>query len=116
MRGVKLRELEKRIVKCIDHVLLQLGKNIRYVIYWYLEKEFGIKKEDIPKRPKEFIRALETVFGSGAKVMERLMIDVMEEEFKLNLQVEDLEEAVQEVYRAAGRGHWSWAKHLYNLF
>lgn len=99
----------------MDHALLQLGKSIRYVIYWYLNKEFGMKKEEIPKRPEEFVKALETVFGSGAKVIERLMIDAIAEEFRLNLQVESLEEAVQEVYKVVGRRRKSRAQHPYNL-
>ncbi len=35
------------------------GGNHKNVIYWYVENEYGLKREDIPEKPEEFLNGLE---------------------------------------------------------
>jgi hypothetical protein len=47
-----MKEYEAKIIDVIDHTLSQLGESVKVALYWHLENEFKIKKEDIPKSPK----------------------------------------------------------------
>lgn len=58
-----------KIIKVVDDVLLSLGYNVREVIYWYMQKNFSLKKEDIEKKPEKFIEVLETIYGGGATLL-----------------------------------------------
>jgi len=40
-----------------------------------------LKKEEIPDKPEEFITGLEKIYGSGARVIERLIVSEMAGEF-----------------------------------
>ena len=51
------------------------------IVYWYQENEQGLKKEEIPDKPEEFITGLEKIYGSGARVIERLIVSEMASEF-----------------------------------
>ena len=39
-------------------------------VYFYLEKNFAIEKQDIPNKIEEFTNAIEKIFGHGAKILE----------------------------------------------
>jgi hypothetical protein len=70
-----------RVLKCVDRGLRCLGETVKRIVYWYLENEQGLKREEIPDKPQEFIIGLEKIYGSGAKIIERFIVSEMVDEF-----------------------------------
>lgn len=70
-----------------------MGESVKYAIYWHLEHTFGLKKSKIPSRPKEFLRALENIYGVGALVIEKGIVREINKEF--GIEANDLVEAVK---------------------
>jgi hypothetical protein len=75
---LKRKEFDVLLLKVIDEQLIGLFGEIgaRYV-YEYLVKRDCLKKEDIPKKIDVFAKALEDFFGSGAYVIQRLVLTNM---------------------------------------
>jgi len=77
-------ELEQEIMKCIDDGLQPLGDSGQYVVYRYLENHFGLKREDIPKKPEIFRKGLILIFGEkGADIIEKWIIEKLKISFNL---------------------------------
>jgi hypothetical protein len=88
-------------MECVDDGLKELGQSVRKVVYFHLEKNFGIKKYEIPVEPKAFCRALHAIFGQGANVIEKLIVQRIQEKFGLSLNSQtSLVEAVQTVMKS----------------
>jgi len=64
---------KKVFLKAVDEGLSALGEGIAQAIYYHIEKKHGIKREQILDRPEVFHRALGSLFGSGAIVVEKLI-------------------------------------------
>ncbi len=90
-------EVKYKLLRCIDEGLNSLGSTIKQVIYWYLENEFGVKKNEILDKPEEFIRALKLIYGCGVVVFENMIVRKIREEF--NVRSEDFVSAIMEVKR-----------------
>ena len=93
---------EDRVLECIDRGLSSLGKSTRQSIYWHIEHQYGLKREYIPGRPKEFIKALKTLFGPGASPLERMIVREMNSAFKVVKKAESFEEAVAQARKVDG--------------
>ncbi len=63
------RIFEKLLLEAVDEALSLLGMSSKH-IYFHLEKDFNINKQDIPHKIEEFENAIEEIFGFGAKVLE----------------------------------------------
>jgi len=62
-------------LQAIDQVLLGvLGKTGSEAVYSYLERNCGLRKEELPKRLETFASGIEAAFGSGALIIEKLII------------------------------------------
>lgn len=61
---------EKALNEAVDHALTKLCPQTKQAIYTYLEKEHGINPTSIAKYPEKFVKAIETAFGSSAKLIE----------------------------------------------
>jgi hypothetical protein len=69
----------KSLLEAVDEGLSLVGKSAKQIIYFYLEKNFNITRDDVPQRVEEFANALEKMFGSGAKIIE---IQIMKKLYK----------------------------------
>jgi len=67
-------DVQTQIIECVDVTFQKLGQSVSQVIYFHLEKNFGIKKENIPNQPEALSKALHAIFGKGAKVIEQLIL------------------------------------------
>ncbi|MEM3506597.1 MAG: hypothetical protein QW589_00315 [Candidatus Bathyarchaeia archaeon] len=74
-------EFENKVLRCIDKAIGSLGESVKHAIYWHLEHAKNLKYEEIPKKPEEFIKALESIFGEGTKVLERIIVREISLEF-----------------------------------
>lgn len=63
-------DFKELLLEAVDAALSPLGDSSKQAIYFYLEKNFTVKKQDIPNKIEEFTNAIEEIFGYGAKILE----------------------------------------------
>lgn len=68
------KSFEELFLEAVDEALASLGDSVSQVIYFHLEKEFKIAKEEIPYNLNEFANGLEKIFGLGARFIEILVM------------------------------------------
>lgn len=75
---VSQRSLRKKfnilLIEAIDEAISSPGESSKTAIYYHLETAFNIKKQEIPNKVDVFSRALERLFGFGAKHLEILFM------------------------------------------
>ncbi len=77
-------KVNEKIIKCVDDGLQVLGESVKHVIYFYLERNFQLKKTEIPENPETFCKAINSLFGEdGAKLIEESIRQKMELRFNL---------------------------------
>lgn len=64
------RGCEKLLLDAVDEGLAWLGDSARQTIYYYLENDFNVKRQDIPRKIEEFADAIEKIFGAAAGLLE----------------------------------------------
>jgi hypothetical protein len=65
----------KILIEAVDYGLLILGGSARKAIYFHLEKDYSLTKEMIPENMEAFVNGLERMFGAGAAVIERSILE-----------------------------------------
>ena len=65
---------EATVLDAVDNGLAVLGESVRGAVYYHVERSFGIRREEIPKRLEAFHEALGRLLGEGARVVERLVV------------------------------------------
>lgn len=68
-------DFEKLFMEAVDEALKVLGESCRQMIFFHLEKSYSIKRHDIPKKPEAFAAGLEKIFGAGASVLQKLILE-----------------------------------------
>jgi hypothetical protein len=77
-------KLEKRIMQCVDDGVEVLGDSGKKAIYYYLKKNFRLKREQIPQKPEKFCRGLTLMFGEeGADMIENCIVEKLRMTFHL---------------------------------
>lgn len=84
---MKRMNFDKTLLEAVDHALLSFGESPRKAIYYHLDKNFKIQKENIPEEAEKFASALNAIFGSGATVIEKLIVKDLYQ--RLNLSFEE---------------------------
>jgi hypothetical protein len=79
IRHAQNSSFNKIVLEAVDDGLSLLEDCSKKVLYFYLEKTFKIKKQDIPEKIEEFTNAIEKIFGDGAKLLE---IEIMRQLYK----------------------------------
>ena len=80
-------KLEKRIMQCVDDGLEVLGDSGKKAIYYYLKKNFRLKREQIPQKPEKFCRGLTLMFGEeGTDLIEKWIVEKLRTSFNLKRQ------------------------------
>lgn len=72
--SLRKKEFDRVLLEAIDEAFSSLGESSKTAIYYHLETAFNIKKQEIPSRVADFSRALEQLFGLGAKHLEILFM------------------------------------------
>jgi len=76
--------VEQKILQCIEDGLQPLEAGGQHLIYHYLENHFGLKREDIPKKPEMFCKGLALIFGEkGADIIEKWIVEKLRRSFNL---------------------------------
>jgi len=77
-------QVDEKILKCIDTALEKLGESVPTSIFYYLKRDFGLERFEIPKKPEVFEKALTSIFGKrGAKVVEKLILVEIRKNFNI---------------------------------
>ena len=77
---------KKSLLKAVEDGLLALGESPKEVIYYYLKANFQLKREDIPEEAEQFDKALNSIFGPGAEIIERYIVKDLYQQLKLNFE------------------------------
>ena len=73
---IKEEKFRKELLDVVDESMTEVfGEDATKLIYTFLEKEHHLRKEEIPRKPKEFSVALGKMLGSGAQVIERKILE-----------------------------------------
>jgi hypothetical protein len=70
---------QELVLDAVDETFSTLGRTVKQVIYFHLEKTFKICKQEIPYKTEEFAKAIEEMIGPGAKLLE---IEIIENLYK----------------------------------
>jgi hypothetical protein len=70
----KAKEFDELLLAAIDNAFFSLGESVKKSIYFHLEEQFGLKRNQIPSQLKKFQTANEQIFGSGARFLEILIM------------------------------------------
>jgi len=57
--------IQKRILACIDEALKELGASVAEALYYYLENNFRLSRNKIPRKPKTFMESIKFDFWRG---------------------------------------------------
>jgi hypothetical protein len=74
-------EFESLVIKSIDECLSSFNIVDEKAIYSVLEKDYRIKKEEIPYKIEIFANVLEQILGIGAKLVEIGIIEGLHKRF-----------------------------------
>jgi len=75
MKMRRERDFERILLEAIDEGLAALGEGGKHMVFFYLERNCSIRKQDIPKKPEAFVTGLEKIFGAGAPVLEKMILE-----------------------------------------
>ncbi|MDH5449081.1 MAG: hypothetical protein OEY24_06900 [Candidatus Bathyarchaeota archaeon] len=83
-------EFEKSLVKTIDVQLKQVfGEMGTLVIYDYLQSVLSLRQEEIPKKLEVFAEGLDRFLSSGARVVEKVILDGLYSDFSQDFQFKE---------------------------
>jgi hypothetical protein len=68
--GLKKKGFNRLFLEAVDETLNSLGETCKQAIYSHLTNNFKIKIEEIPNQIEKFEKAIESIFGFGAKIIE----------------------------------------------
>jgi len=71
---LRQRDFDKLLLEAVDEGLTSLGESSKQAIYFYLEKSFNVKKQEIPYKINDFAYAIEKIFGLGGNFLEILIM------------------------------------------
>ena len=70
----KTGEFDKLLANAIDEALNSLGESVKQSIYFHIENNFKLTRDEIPENLVEFQEGLEKIFGSGSGFIEVLIM------------------------------------------
>lgn len=91
---VKSKDFNELLLASIDEALLSMGVSTRQSIYFHIENNFSLFRDEIPQNLERFQFALEKIFGLGSRFLEILIMKSLYAKLEkpLNMDIrEDLE-------------------------
>jgi hypothetical protein len=74
-KNLEKNNFEDNIREAVDIALKEFGENTSEIIYSMLNRDYFIKKEEIPEKFVQFVQAIRSVFGGGSKTIEALILE-----------------------------------------
>ena len=72
-------KFEEILQGSVDEIFSSFGRSCKQAIYFQLEKEFNIKKQEFSLKTADFANAIEKIFGPSAKFIELRIIEKLHE-------------------------------------
>ena len=79
------RDFKRILLEAVDEGLSSLGESSKVAVYFHLQKNFNVRKEEIPCNVEAFAEAMEKIFGQGASFLEILIMKRLHEKVRLSL-------------------------------
>ncbi len=76
--------VHQAILESIDQALASFAAAIPYTLYYYLERDMQLKREDVPLKPHVFVQGLKLIYGEGAENIEKRIVETLCERFHLD--------------------------------
>jgi len=76
-------DFNRLLLEAIDETLSCLGESSKRATYRHLEAVFNIKQKEIPNNIDDFLRALESLFGLGAKILKIMFMKSLHAKVKV---------------------------------
>ncbi|MDA4130486.1 MAG: hypothetical protein OK457_06920 [Thaumarchaeota archaeon] len=93
-----------QILHSIEKAFDNFGFTVKLVVFHQLEKNYGIKREDIPLKMDVFATAVDNFFGVGALKVRAAIVHELRISFGMaHLEKYDLLSAVKEAHRQLQR-------------
>jgi hypothetical protein len=70
-------QLDMKIMEAVDESLASFGDSVRQVVYFQLQSNYNVPKQEIPMKIEEFAEAIEAIFGIGARLIEMKIIETL---------------------------------------
>jgi hypothetical protein len=100
----KTREFDKILVNAVDEALNSLGASIKQSTYFHIENTVKVARNDIPENLEEFQGGLEKIFGTGARLIEILIMKNLHSQIGIPLKMESKQLKFIEYIDAAKEG------------
>jgi PAS domain S-box-containing protein len=88
----------KLFLTALDETLTSLGESAKIAIYFHIEKQFNLKKQNIPNSITEFLMALDKLFGAGSKPIQNMIICTLKKKANFDFQSCSLEQTDFQTY------------------
>ena len=90
MKSKGKSKFDELLLKVIDAELKQIfGEAATLIIYNHLERNYSLKREEIPEKLEVFAMGLEGFLSSGAQVVERIILEKVYSSFGFQCQVKE---------------------------
>jgi hypothetical protein len=70
-------QLDMEILEAIDISLASFGESVKQVVYFQLQTNHHVEKQDIPSKIEEFTLTVEEIFGAGAILIEMKIMETL---------------------------------------
>jgi len=104
------RDFDKLLLEAVDEGLSSLGESPKQAIYFYLEKSFNIKKQEIPYKIEAFADAIEKIFGLGANFLENLIVKRLYEKVGQSFELRESKNLAFTEQVASAKRSFLWKK------
>jgi hypothetical protein len=84
-KDVYEEEFDDILLETIDETLSSLGEPVKNAIYFHLQNNFSISKNEIPKKIIEFSDFIQKIFCSGAGRLEIKFMKTLHSKLKVNV-------------------------------
>jgi hypothetical protein len=82
---------DEYLVEAIDEALTSLGAPVKNAVYFQLENNFNIPKNEIPNQIDEFTDIIHKIFGLGASRLEIKFMKNLFPKIKVNIETAEYE-------------------------
>jgi len=79
-------DFRNALLEAVDDCLLVIGKSAGDALLYHIEKNFGIRRQDIPEKLEAFHGALKRLLGEGATVIDILITKKLYDRLGLNFE------------------------------
>jgi hypothetical protein len=110
------KDFDSMLNDAVSEALSQLGETVKQTLYYYLEKNFNLRSDDLTRNPREFSSAMSALLGPGADPLEGTILRGLSTRIDIRITVEptsrddrfaDFIKQAAELYQSSSRNRMS---------